>query len=92
MIVIQSTFRPQTFTSCAGWFDDSTAKFYIACVVSAFEYLHGHGIIYRDLKPENLLLGTLLSLFSCLLSLSVYSSTFTGTVSSTGISSQRICF
>jgi len=39
-----------------GWFDDSTAKFYIACVVSAFEYLHGHGIIYRDLKPENLLL------------------------------------
>lgn len=39
-----------------GRFDETTAKFIVACVLSAFEFLHGRGIIYRDLKPENLML------------------------------------
>lgn len=39
-------------------FDERTAKFVTACVVEAFEYLHTRGIIYRDLKPENLMIDS----------------------------------
>lgn len=41
-----------------GFFEEATARFCIGCVLEAFEYLHGMGVVYRDLKPENLLLDT----------------------------------
>ncbi|NXF39481.1 KGP2 kinase, partial [Nyctibius bracteatus] len=37
-------------------FEEPLAVFCCACVVEALEYLHGRSIIYRDLKPENLML------------------------------------
>ncbi|CAO0792052.1 unnamed protein product [Mucor circinelloides] len=37
-------------------FPDHVAKFYAAEVTLAIEYLHKKDVVYRDLKPENLLL------------------------------------
>jgi len=37
-------------------FNDKTAKFYAASVVLALQEIHRHDVVYRDLKPENLLL------------------------------------
>eukprot|EP00066_Takifugu_rubripes_P006751 XP_003971769.2 PREDICTED: cGMP-dependent protein kinase 1-like [Takifugu rubripes] len=39
-----------------GRFDEPTAVFCTACVVEAFAYLHKKSVMYRDLKPENLML------------------------------------
>uniref|UniRef100_A0A4W5JV48 Protein kinase cGMP-dependent 3 n=1 Tax=Hucho hucho TaxID=62062 RepID=A0A4W5JV48_9TELE len=39
-----------------GRFDEPIAVFCTACVVEAYAYLHKKGIMYRDLKPENLML------------------------------------
>ncbi|XP_067614670.1 serine/threonine-protein kinase greatwall-like isoform X2 [Eurosta solidaginis] len=40
-----------------GYFDESVARFYVAEVALALQYLHEHGIVHRDIKPDNMLLS-----------------------------------
>jgi len=43
---------PESYKAC----DVHTAKFYVAEIIEAVEYLHDKDIIHRDLKPENVLI------------------------------------
>jgi cGMP-dependent protein kinase len=38
------------------FFSEDTARFFAAHVVDAFQYMHEKDYVYRDLKPENLLI------------------------------------
>ncbi|XP_023245421.1 cGMP-dependent protein kinase, isozyme 1-like [Copidosoma floridanum] len=45
-----------TYVARNGPLDNNTAKFAMGCCVEAIAYLHSHGIVYRDLKPDNIMI------------------------------------
>lgn len=42
---------------CGGTFSVQTTTQMMIQLINIFEYVHEHGIIYRDIKPENFLIG-----------------------------------
>jgi len=41
-----------------GYLEEFVAKSFIAEMVLALEYLHNNGVVHRDLKPDNMLIGS----------------------------------
>lgn len=47
----------KSLLSVYGFFDEYMASFYVAEICLALQYLHGHQIVHRDIKPDNMLLS-----------------------------------
>lgn len=48
----------KSLLAVSGYFDEAAARFYCAEVTLALQYLHKHGIVHRDIKPDNMLVAT----------------------------------
>jgi len=46
----------ELFSRVEGGVDEREAAFHSACVLDALDHIHAHHVVYRDLKPENVLL------------------------------------
>ena len=44
------------FNNLKGKFTENEARFYICELIVAIDFLHENNIIYRDLKPDNILI------------------------------------
>ncbi|KAJ8524856.1 hypothetical protein ON010_g16261 [Phytophthora cinnamomi] len=55
-LTLENFLFKQKLRSSHGGLHERYVAFYAACVASAMEYLHGKGVLYRDLKLENLVL------------------------------------
>lgn len=55
-LTLENFLFKQKLRSSHGGLHEKYAAFYAACIVSALEHLHGKGVLYRDLKLENLVL------------------------------------
>lgn len=55
-LTLENFLFKQKLRSSHGGLHERYAAFYAACLMTALEYLHRRGVLYRDLKLENLVL------------------------------------